>query len=631
MNPLKKTKVRWARAALAMLIALTMLTLMMTIVLAQQGPSIRVTNFTTQSDAPDVAVDSQGNVHIVLERGECTSYYQTFGTSPNRYTVIEWYTFHYDDIETGKFQAILYEDGHIEINVADSTVGKSTITGVNKDATAGIDTGGTPADNSSYSFTWDSVSDYVTSTITYNWEDASGGTCVGAEEDDSSGSVPIGFDFTFYGTSYATVYVSSNGYMSFSDTNLTDTSGPGSFPSGDSGDADVIAPLWTDWNPEAKPRSIWYTMLDNSGNTLIDETLVDTTTVGVKPVLRVNSQNEVHIVWQGDFGDNISHIKLDPYLDDQNGDAASLAAITLVAKSNLYSDDRQQDPRITIDNNDDVHVVWANSDDYEINYMQLDSGGGVVVSRTVVATAASRRQLRPFVAVDSNDNPHIIWNDSKGVQTRETFYTMLSNVDGSHLISATLISDDDDHSSIRSDIVVDEQNMVYVFWADKRGSTTVKDQEIYYTKLDPSLDDQDGDSADEPTITVITDSQLTAADGWASTVPQAAIYRNNICLTWKDNRYSQNVEGDGPPEDVFFMTVDTTGQTVYTETRLTTNPTLSYTHSYADNVINVAVDSSGKAHMVWSDDRDGNYTEIYYTNYQCTPTYIWLPIISKPS
>ncbi len=68
MNPLKKTKVRWARAALAMLIALTMLTLMMTIVLAQQGPSIRVTNFASlKSDAPDVAVDSKGNVHIVLE------------------------------------------------------------------------------------------------------------------------------------------------------------------------------------------------------------------------------------------------------------------------------------------------------------------------------------------------------------------------------------------------------------------------------------------------------------------------------------------------------------------------------------------------------------------------------------
>ena len=126
------------------------------------------------------------------------------------------------------------------------------------------------------------------------------------------------------------------------------------------------------------------------------------------------------------------------------------------------------------------------------------------------------------------------------------------------------------------------------------------------------LDDQDGDPADEPTITVVDDRWLTKDDGWASVAPQAAIYRGFIYLTWKDSRYNQ----DTPPRDVFYMIVDTAGKVVYPETALTTNSTLDYTHYYADNVINVAIDSIGKAHMAWCDDRDNpSYTEIYYTSY----------------
>jgi len=245
--------------------------------------------------------------------------------------------------------------------------------------------------------------------------------------------------------------------------------------------------------------------------------------------------------------------------------------------------------------------------------MKLDGVGGVVVPYTVVADTSSDWQRRPFVAVDSNDDPHIVWNDDMGTDEDEIYYAMLSGVDGSHLIDATLITPDDDEYSHRSDIVVDDEDMVHLFWTDERGAN---DQELFYTKLDPSLDDQDGDPADEPTITVIDDSMLTTDDDEPSVAPQAASQCGYIHVTWKDDRIYQ---GSDPPEDVFYMVLDTDGNIVVPETALTTGSTLDYTHSYADNVIPVAVDSNGKAHAAWCDDRNNDDAEIYYTNYMGAP------------
>jgi len=358
---------------------------------------------------------------------------------------------------------------------------------------------------------------------------------------------------------------------------------------------------------EANDGEIWYTMLDNDGNTLIDDTLINDDGTERKPAVGVDSQDHVHIVWQSDSGDDIAYIKLDPYLDDMDGDAATLATIELVGKTVLYSDDYQQDPRIAIDSSDDVHVVWENYDDYEIAYMQLNSGGGVVVPYTVVADTDSGWQRRPFVAVDSNDNPHIVWNDNAGTDGDEIFYAMLDGSDGSLLIDATLITPDDDERSHRSDIVVDDEDMVHLFWSDCSDP-----YEIFYTKLDPSQDDQDGDAADESQITVIDDTMLTMDDDEYSSVPQAAFRCGYIHVTWK-------ATGGGPPDDVFYMVLDTDGNIIVSERALTTGSTLDYTHYYADNVIPVVVDANGKAHAAWCDDRDEGYCEIWYTSYQGPP------------
>ncbi|TKJ27482.1 MAG: hypothetical protein CEE42_02160 [Promethearchaeota archaeon Loki_b31] len=81
----------------------------------------------------------------------------------------------------------------------------------------------------------------------YSWIDASGGTELYLNDDDySTQSLP--FDFQFYNKIFSTIYLGSNGYLSFTDTS-PDEAGNDPIPSGDLDNYYLIAPFWDDLRP----------------------------------------------------------------------------------------------------------------------------------------------------------------------------------------------------------------------------------------------------------------------------------------------------------------------------------------------------------------------------------------------
>ncbi len=90
------------------------------------------------------------------------------------------------------------------------------------------------------------------------------GTVFDLEGDDviSSGKVPIGFNFSFYGTTYTDAWVSTNGSMQFGPT-TTNSTGTG-VPSGID---NVISPFWDDlYTNGYNAKSIYYTTLGSPGS-----------------------------------------------------------------------------------------------------------------------------------------------------------------------------------------------------------------------------------------------------------------------------------------------------------------------------------------------------------------------------
>jgi hypothetical protein len=100
----------------------------------------------------------------------------------------------------------------------------------------------------------------------FNWVEISGtGTEVVLSDDDVYWGIP--FQFTFYGTTYDSIAVQSNGAISFSD----DVIYYGNHPIPDSTDSDVnvfIAPYWDDQDPSYEGGSVYYQAM---GDTLVVE------------------------------------------------------------------------------------------------------------------------------------------------------------------------------------------------------------------------------------------------------------------------------------------------------------------------------------------------------------------------
>ncbi len=94
----------------------------------------------------------------------------------------------------------------------------------------------------------------------YNWIDISGtGTVPGSGDDGNFGPFELGFDFTFYGQTFDSVNICTNGWLSFTST-VASFNNQGIPNSGQPNN--LVAPFWDDMNPSAG-GAIYYEARDS--------------------------------------------------------------------------------------------------------------------------------------------------------------------------------------------------------------------------------------------------------------------------------------------------------------------------------------------------------------------------------
>jgi large repetitive protein len=90
----------------------------------------------------------------------------------------------------------------------------------------------------------------------YYWRDIScTGTPLSLTDESISAEISLGFNFTFYGNTYSTVRISSNGFLSFTSTDVA----PNNFQiPNTSTPNNILAVFWDDLNPGAKGQVYYY-------------------------------------------------------------------------------------------------------------------------------------------------------------------------------------------------------------------------------------------------------------------------------------------------------------------------------------------------------------------------------------
>ncbi|EAQ39850.1 fungalysin metallopeptidase (M36) [Dokdonia sp. MED134] len=96
-------------------------------------------------------------------------------------------------------------------------------------------------------------------------ENITGGTTLNLSDDETSGPVPLGFDFSFFGETYSTAIVSSNGFLTF-ENNSNSGCCSGEFIPSQSAINNYIAFAWSDLFPPGGNGIVRYTTIGAAPN-----------------------------------------------------------------------------------------------------------------------------------------------------------------------------------------------------------------------------------------------------------------------------------------------------------------------------------------------------------------------------
>ncbi len=335
---------------------------------------------------------------------------------------------------------------------------------------------------------------------------------------------------------------------------------------------------------------LFYKMVDMDGNVLIDETnlnpcaLAETYHVR-RPSVELDPSGGLHIVFHGfslytDLGateyalstdlqaSEVIYTKVDPYAYLAGG-ASDINDLIVIEETILSTEDdvKSRAPNAALDpSNSRLHVVWYDGPSLwdtplpiSINYLVLDLDGNAITTEISLTSGLNLFVFwgEPEIALDPDGNAHIVYcysilEEDWPYDDREIFYTMVTVTDDTALtlIDDTEITEADGHASVHPHLAVDSEGMVHVIWHDKRlYDAGTGEHEIFYSKLDPSLDDQDGSSADPLVISVISEDQVSSDNNRTSNAKNGTIDEHDrIHVIWTDGR-----EWEGPVDrDIYY-------------------------------------------------------------------------------
>lgn len=184
----------------------------------------------------------------------------------------------------------------------------------------------------------------------------------------------------------------------------------------------------------------------------------------VGPKMAVDSTDHVHMVYQVNLSSNTDLF----YKKSTNNGQDWSPPKRLTWNSGLSW---RQD--IAIDSNDDIYIVWDDTTPGESEiYYKKSTDGGSSWSAIDRLTWNSGPSHSPSIAVDSNDNVHIVWADHTP-GNNEIYYKMSTNGGSSWQSPKRLTWNSGDSNS--PDLAVNPRDVLHVFWHDD----STGDFEIY--------------------------------------------------------------------------------------------------------------------------------------------------------
>jgi len=193
-------------------------------------------------------------------------------------------------------------------------------------------------------------------------------------------------------------------------------------------DADSFGNTHFVWSRNS--HHLYYKMLDARGEVLIDETQISDagTHRAWHPDVAVDTDDNVHIVWADKSGQwSILYTLLDPSQDDQDGSSGLDAVLSIIDDEEIASHQQNRDwPAIAVDSQKNPHIVWEDAYEqldkfyqqpqiyYKMLEIDLPGREAIVAIEETLLTPIIGHKGHPDVAVDADDLVQVVWDDTRG-------------------------------------------------------------------------------------------------------------------------------------------------------------------------------------------------------------------------
>ncbi|UCG68680.1 MAG: DUF2341 domain-containing protein [Thermoplasmata archaeon] len=255
---------------------------------------------------------------------------------------------------------------------------------------------------------------------------------------------------------------------------------------------------------------------------------------------------------------------------------------------------------VNSDNYNDVIVGATEYRDLTGIYKAVWGSSDIMVNQN----SDTEAQAEPAIAVDSNGDAIFVWHDYRSGNF--DIFAQKFDSDGNVLWNSQDVKvnqNSDSASQLNPSIDVDSSGNAIIVWEDSRDSGT-NGTEIYAQKLNSTGDPQWGSSDKKVNQNSDTAAQMD---------PEVAEdSEGNLIVTWLDER-------NGATNDsIYAQKLNTTGDAQWGSSDVRVNQESSLQNRQS---IDVAVDSSGNAIIVWTDFRDD--TDIYAQKLNSTGIVQW--------
>ena len=294
---------------------------------------------------------------------------------------------------------------------------------------------------------------------------------------------------------------------------ITTTAGVADFPDYRIDAGGNLHLVWFDASVDS--GAIFYTLQDPAGTVLIPPVQVNTGGSGnanTWPAMAAVG-GLIYIVWQNTNDGEVWFMRLNPSLAPLDGSAV-LAADIREVEIPLSTSGTALHPRIRGESSGNLHVVWENSGGGPLEYVKIGTDGnllnGLLAPLAIGGTVPGAGL--PDIDVDTNGHAHIVFGNTAAMGN-EVYYAMVAGDTSAVLIDATLLSIDDGLRAGSATVNVDSfDNTLYLVYKQAVSAGVLDVEEIFLVRLNPSLDDRNGDAAD-PLVLKVSEQQITNGEG----------------------------------------------------------------------------------------------------------------------